>query len=190
MKENVYSPVNWLRYLLYVGIAAVANSLLGIFLPGKLSTWIGYAVSAVTIYLLFRLIGDNARYKTAALFGAGSLICKLLGIQALTLAASVCAIVAQYQEYNAHGGLIADRDPKLAGKWSSLFWLQFAVELIGSLLITMVVTVLTAAGGLEAASMIAVATVAIAFISLILKVMYLVYLYRTVKLLETEAVVE
>ena len=186
MKDNLNSPVRWLKYLLYVGIAAMANSLLGLFLPGKLSTWIGYAISAATIYLLFRLISDNVRYKTAALFGAGGLICRLLGLQALTLAASICAIVAQYQEYNAHGGLIADRDPKLAGKWSSLFWLQFAVELIGGVLITMVVTVLAAAGGLDATAMLAMATVAIAFISLILKVLYLVYLNRTVKLLEEE----
>ena len=186
MKENVYSPVNWLRYLLYVGIAAMANSLLGIFLPGKLSTWIGHSISAATVYLLYQLISENARYKTAALFGAGALICNLLGIASLSLAASICAIVAQYQEYQAHSELIAERDPKLAGKWSSLFWLQFGVELIMILLTGLFVGVLVAASGMDAAVVTGLVTVIVAVFSVILKLLYLSYLKRTIRLLEED----
>ena len=184
MHENVNSPAMWLRYLLYVGIAAMANSLLGLFLPGKLSTWIGFAISAATVYLLYRLIGANARYKTAALFGAGALICNLLGIAALSLAASICAIVAQYQEYQAHGELVRERDPKLADKWSSLFWLQFGVEVITALLTAVFVGVLVAASGMEAAVVTGLVTVIAAVFSVILKLLYLSYLNRTVKLLD------
>ena len=184
MNKNANSPAMWLRYLLYVGIAAMANSMLGLFLPGKLSTWIGYAISAATVYLLFRLISENARYKTAALFGAGALICNLLGIAALSLAASICAIVAQYQEYQAHSELIAEKDSRLAGKWSSLFWLQFGVEVIAVLLTAVFVGVLVAASGMEAAVVTGLVTVIVAVFSLVLKVLYLSYLNRTVKLLE------
>ena len=186
MNEEVKTPAKWLQYLLYVGIAAAVKSLLVNLLPGGLSRWLGFALSALSIYLLFQLIASNARYKTAALFCTGSLICNLVGIQALALAASICAIVGQYQEYNAHGELIAERDYKFADKWSKLFWLQFAVELIGGLLISMVAVAMTAAGGMEAASIIAMATVAISSVTVCLKVVYLVYLHRTIRLLETE----
>lgn len=184
MNENVNSPATWLRYLLYVGIAAMANSLLGLFLPGKLSTWIGFAVSAATVYLLFRLISANARYKTAALCSGANLIIGVLNITVLSLASSIFAIVAQYQEYQAHSELIAERDPKLAGKWSSLFWLQFGVELIMILLTGLFVGVLVAASGMDAAVVTGLVTVIVAVFSVVLKVLYLSYLNRTVKLLE------
>lgn len=189
MNENVNSPVQWLKYLLYAGIAALVNSFVGIFLPGKLSTWIGYAISAACVYLFFRLIVSNARYKTAMIFSGAALIINLLGIQALSLAGSICALVGQYQEYHAHGELIQERDPRLAKKWGSLFWFQFAMSVIVVLLTGVLVGVLVAAGGLDAAVVTALATIVAAVLTLVLKVLYLVYLNRTVKLLETEFVV-
>ena len=184
MNENVNSPAMWLRYLLYVGIAAMVNSMLGLFLPGKLSTWIGFAVSAATVYLLFRLISANARYKTAALFTGVALVINILNIAVLSLAASICALVGQYQEYQAHSELVRERDQKLAGKWSSLFWLQFGVELIMVLLTGLFVGVLVAASGMDAAVVTGLVTVIVAVFSVVLKVLYLSYLNRTVKLLE------
>ena len=190
MNENVNSPATWLKYLLYVGIAAMVNSMLGLFLPGKLSTWIGFAVSAATVYLLFRLISANARYKTAALCAGATLVIGILNIAVLSLAASICAIVAQYQEYQAHSELVRERDPKLADKWSSLFWPQFGVEVITVLLTAVFVGVLVAASGMDAAVVTGLVTVIVAVFSVILKLLYLSYLNRTVKLLETEFVVE
>lgn len=190
MNENMNTPTKWLKYLLYVGIAALVNSLLGAALPGRLSTWLGYAISAASIYLMFRLIGSNGRYQKAAIFSGVALVVNLLGIQLLSLVGSVCAIVGQYQEYHAHGELVAERDSQLARKWSSLFWIQFAVELIGGLLITMVVAVMATSGELDSAPIIAIATVAASFVAAILRVLYLVYLNRTVKAMETEFVAE
>ena len=188
MNENANSPAMWLRYLLYAGIAAMANSLLGLFLPGKLSTWIGLAVSAATVYLLYRLISENARYKTAALCSGATLIIGVLNITVLGLAASILAIVAQYQEYHAHGELIAEKDSRLADKWGSLFWLQFGVELIVILLTAVFVGVLVAASGMDAAVVTAMVTVVAAILSVVLKVLYLSYLKRTIALLENEVV--
>lgn len=188
MNEN--NTTQWLRYLLYVGIAAMANSLLGIFLPGKLSTWIGYAISAAAVYLFFRLIVSNARYKTALIFSGAALIINLLGIQALGLAGSICALVGQYQEYHAHGELIQEQDPRLAGKWGRLFWFQFGVEVIVILLTSVFLGVLVAAGSLDAAMVTALATIVAAILTLALKVLYLVYLKKTIRLLEADVLVE
>ena len=184
------NTTKWLRYLLYVGIAALVNSLLGVMGLGGLSRWLGYAVSAAALYLMFRLAGSNGRYLRAVLFAGAALLLNILGIQQLALATSICGIVGQYQEYLAHSELIAGRDSKLAAKWSSLFWLQFAVELITVLLLGLAVGILVAAANMEVAVVTSLITMIIAVITLILKVLYLSYLKRTIALLENEAVAE
>lgn len=190
MNENVNSPVKWLQYLLYVGIAAAVNSYLVNSLLGGLSRWLGLALSGAAVYLMFRLIDSNARYQKAALFSGVALVSNLLGIQMLSLVGSICSIVAQYQEYHAHSELVAERDSRLAGKWNNLFWLEFAVELILGLLISLVAVSMVAAEGLDAVPVTAIATVAATMVATILRVLYLVYLHRTIKALETEFVME
>lgn len=189
MNENVNSPAKWLRYLLYVGIASVIEYLLGASLLGNLSRWIGYALSGASIYLLYQLMGANARYQKSVIFYGAALVVNILGFKVLSLVGSICAIVAQYLEYHAHSELVAARDPELAGKWNSLFWIQFVVELIGGLVVSMLVGIVAASGEVDSAPVIAIATVAIAFITPVLKLLYLIYLSRTIKVVETEFVV-
>ena len=189
MNENTYSPTKWLQYLLYAGIAAALNTILG-FLLGDLSRWLGLAISAAAVYLLFRLVDANERYQKAAIFSIVALVAGLFTNVLLTLVGSVCSIVAQYQEYHAHSELIVERDPRLAGKWRTLFWLQFAVGLVLGLLLSFVSVILVMVSGLETAAATAVLALVLAVVTLILQVLYLVYLNRTVKLLENEIVVE
>lgn len=186
MNENTYSPVKWLQYLLYAGIASAANTLL-LNIPQLtvLSTWLGYALSGVTIFLLFRLVAANARYKTAAICFAVALGCALINNTILALVGSICGIVAQYQEYHGHSELVEERDPRLAVKWNRLFWVQFIVGLVLGLLLSMAVVVLVMITGPEATVPTAL-TVAISIASLGLEVLYLVYLNRTIKLVGTE----
>lgn len=188
MYETVNSPAKWLKYLLYAAIAAAINYLLGNLLLGNLSHWLDAAIKGAALYLLFQLSGSNAGYKRAAIFSAVALVINLLGIPALAVIGSICAIVAQYQEYHAHGDLIRHRDSRLAGKWGSLFWIQFAVEMSGGLLISMVVAVMAASGELDTVPIVAIATVATAILSVTMRVLYLVYLNRTIKALENEFV--
>lgn len=187
MNENVNSPAKWLRYLLYIGIAALIQYFLGNSLLGGLSRWIGYALSGASIYLLYQLMGTNARYQKSVIFYGVALVVSILGIKILSLVGSICTIVAQYQEYRAHGELVAARDSALAGKWNSLFWIQLVVEMIGGVVVSMIVAIVAASGEVDSAPVIAFATVAIAFISPVLKVLYLIYLSRTIKVLETES---
>ena len=184
MNENVNSPATWLKYLLYVAIAGFVHYLLGSSLPGILSAWTGYILTGATVYLMFRLIVSNPRYKKALLFYGAGLILNVLGIQKLALAASICGIVGHFQEYYAHSELVAPRNPALAGKWNTLFWFQCAVELIGYLAVTLLVSTFSLTGEVGSAPIVAVATVAVAFLSLGLKIAYLLYLNRTIKALE------
>lgn len=187
---NESNSTKWLQYLLYVGIGAAANYLLVSFLPQSVHRLVGYLLTAASLYLMYRLTPDNGRYHRAILFSGVSLIISALSIRVVALAGSLCAILGQYQEYTAHGELIADRDPGLTKKWGSLFWFQMAVEIIGTVLITFVAATVTAGGSIANNLIISMATVAASFISVILKVMYLVYLKRTIKALKTEVAVD
>lgn len=187
MNENTPSPTKWLQYMLYVGIASAALTILSIFLPANLTHWIGIAANGVLTYLMFRLAPSNARYKKAGIFYAVSLGVTILGVRILGLVGDICAIVAQYQEYHAHGELIAERNPKQAEKWGSLFWLQFALSIVIVLLAGLIAGILAAVVQLDEAAVVTVTTVLIAAFGLGLKVLYLVYLKRTIQALESES---
>lgn len=189
MNENRNDTAKWLQYLLYAGIAATVNLILNLFLPGSLFAWVGYILSAANLYLFFRLKDANPRYKTTAIFYAVPLAISVLGIQMLGLVGDICGIVAQYQEFHAHGELVEERDPKLSDKWSTLFGMQVAVSVIVVLLGSLAAGVMAAAEMGEAVITAAVAVVG-AVLVLIMKALYLSYLKRTIKALETEFLVE
>ncbi len=191
MNASRNDTVKWLQYLLYAGFAALVNSLIGYTaLLSSLTRWVGLAINAGSIYLLLQLAKANGRYRSAALFSAVSLVCGQIGGASLILVCSVCGIVAQYQEYHGHSELIGERDAKLAGKWHGLFWAQFAVGLLLGLLVSLFGVILVAINGAGTTLTTTVTSIASSFLTLILKVLYLVYLHRTISLLENEVVVE
>ena len=190
MNENRNDTVKWLRYLLYVGIAALVNSLLGFCGLSGLSRWIGLAVSGATVYLLFMLAGSNPRYKTAAICYAVALAGGLISNAIVGLAGSICGMVATYQEYHAHGELIEERDPKLADKWNTLFGLEIALTFVGILLMGLLVGLLAAATSMSEAAIVPIITIIVAVLGVGLNLLYLNYLKRTIALLESEIVVE
>lgn len=194
MNENVNSPAKWLQYLLYVGIAALVNTILiNIPLVSVLAPWSSIAISAATIFLLFRLANFNEHYQTSAVLYTVSLIITVLGalgITVLGLVGSICGMVGQYQEYHAHGEMIEEQDPKLAGKWGGLFWLQFAVSIIVTLLSSVIAAVLVAGSDMDMMVATSIVTIVVALVTLLMKALYLSYLNRTIKLLDNEIVVE
>ena len=188
---NEYNDtVKWLKYLLYVGIAALVSSLLGIFGLGGLSRWIGLAINVATVYLLLMLAGANPRYKTAAICYTVALVGGLINNAIVGLAGSICGIVATYQEYHAHGELIAEQDPKLADKWNSLFGLELALTFVGVLLMGLLVGILVAATNMSEAVITPIITIIVAALGVGLEALYLSYLKKTIALLESEIVVE
>jgi hypothetical protein len=108
----------------------------------------------------------------------------------VSLAGSVCGIVAQYQEYHAHGELIEQRDPKLADQWNTLFGLEIALTFVGILLTGLVVGILAAVTNMSEAVITPIVTIFIAVLAAALRVLYLSYLKRTIALLENGIVEE
>ena len=176
------NTTKWLKYLLYVGIAAMANTILNIFLP-SVANWISPILTLAALFVMYRLVPSNGRYLRVILFSGVSVLISVLNIQQVALAGGLCSILGQYQEYTAHGELIQQWKPKLADRWIGLFFFQLSAN---GILLVMSALFLRSAG--ENAELItAVLTVIVAVITLILKVVYLIFLRGTIRILKTEA---
>ena len=132
--------VKWLRILAYVAIISLINSIVGYFpfVPMPVSTWGSRGIMAATIYCMFNLSSENNRYKKAAIFRTAFLGCALItslifGSYLLSIAASICSIVAVYQEYAAHSEVLVEKDMTLSRKWRKLFYLEFIAAVMLSL---------------------------------------------------------
>ena len=189
MNEHT-NTTKWLQYLYYVALVSLIITVLGIIGLSGLTRWIGLAINAATIYLLFQLTGANPRYKTSAIFYVAALAAGFINNALLGLVGSICGLVAQYQEYHAHGELIEEKDPKLADKWNSLFALELAVTFVGILLTGLLVGSLAAITKLDVAWITVIITVIIAAMGVGLSLLYLRYMKNTIALLEQEITVE
>lgn len=174
----------WLRVLMYVTIASLANSVITLlpFVPSSVTTWISRGIMVVMIVCMFQLAPVNARYKKAGIMRAVMLVCTLItaflsASSILTLAASVLSIIAVYQEYSAYSELVADKDPKLSRQWHSLFnWSIAASLLIG--FASMVTVVITAVLGMDAARVTSVVVGLLSVPQIVIDVVYLLYLKK------------
>lgn len=186
-RENL--PVKWLRYLFYVQIAGIAVSLLGwVSSSEALNVWLGRAVTLGVVVCMYQLSPMDPRYKKSFILRGVMLILTLItyllhSSTFLTLAASVLSILATYQEYHAHSGLVAQQDEQLSGRWSSLFVWEILVSVLTTVL-TMAATLILVMGGIGTSAVVAVITVIMKLVSLVLRVLYLVYLNRTAKLFD------
>lgn len=180
MNEN--NTAKWLNYLFYVGIAAMGNTVLSLFLS-DVSSWITPILTLAALFMMSRMVPSNGRYLRVILFSGVSVLISVLNIQQVALAGGLCSILGQYQEYTAHGELIQQWKPKLADRWIGLFFFQLSAN---GILLVMSALFLRSAG--ENAELItAVLTVIVAVITLILKVVYLIFLRSTIRILKTEA---
>lgn len=185
-----------LMVLFWVQIADAAVELLAN-IPGvdTLGSWVGYALEAVLLAVLFQMSAVNKRYRKSSILGAVSLVCLLVNTlvitnlrlmnmvgSVITLAASVCVIIGEYHEYYAHAEIIEPLDRKLAGKWRSLFVWQIVLGLLDSFASVLTVVVIVLVGGTENAA--AVVLILLKALSLVLYAVYLVTLGHMRRLLE------
>ena len=105
MNENRIDLAKWLRILIYIAIARIINTLVGIpaFIPTAFTAWISRMLMAGMVFAMFKLSPANDRYKKTGIQLAIVLILtiatELLNTGAvLTLIAGILSIVAEYQE--------------------------------------------------------------------------------------------
>lgn len=183
------APARWLRYLFYLGIAGIVISCLS-FLPlseGWIN-WISKIPAAGMILCFFRLAPSAQRYRKAAVYLliclCGTVLATLVpSLSILSLPASVCSLVGLYQEHSAHSDLTDPLDPKLSRKWHSLFnWRLFSGVLLAfsSMIAVLIAVFLQLDETVIATVIVGILTVP----SIVLDVFYLLYLNRTIHLLE------
>ena len=137
MEENRIDIAKWLRVLMYIAIAGLVNTFIGIpsFVPSIITSWISRIIMAVMVFAMLKLAPANDRYKKAgiqrAIVLALAIATDLLHSGAvLTLIAGTLAIIADYQEYHGHSELVEEKDHQLSGKWTSLFMWSIVVGLL------------------------------------------------------------
>lgn len=147
--------------------------------------WISSIVSAVVIFALFQLAIVNERYRKAAIFYCisvgGGIVVSLLHMSLLTLPLSICAIIASYQELNAHSEITASKDIKLSNRWHSLFNLELFTGLIAGT-IGIVPMIIAALAGVDTEVLISMFSLVLALINVVLELLHVVYLKHTISL--------
>lgn len=176
----------WLRYLMYIQLAGIVVTVLSAVLSlGAVLGWIGQLLTAGSVLIFFRLAAVNVRYRKAAILQgivlAGGIISALSKRNVFTLAISICAVIAQYQEYYAHGELCEERAANLAQKWRSLFVWQLVVGFVIGF-ISSAGAVIGVVSDAQPESIVNAVLIVSAAVSTVMEVIYLLYLKRTIAL--------
>ena len=178
--------LKWLRVLFLcqaAGLTLTALSAISSLLA--VTAWISRIVSVFTVAALFHLAAVHGRYRKAAIFYCitlvGGIIAAFWNISLLSLAVSVCAIVASYHELNAHSGITAPKDAKLSRRWHSLFYWSMAVGLLSGFATSAAVVIAVLADA-DNQAIIKGATAFIVLVSVIPGLFHLKYLKQTMAL--------
>lgn len=196
MNEHRIDFVKWLRVLIYLAIARMVNTLVGIpaFIPTPVTAWISRILMALMVFTMFKLAPANDRYKKTGIQLTIVLVLtiatELLNTGAvLTLIAGILSIVAEYQEYHGHSELIEEKDHQLSGKWTSLFMWRIVVGLILGFAST-AAGVLAAVAGIDTEKAAVMIAAALMIPEYIIDILYILYLKRMVVLFAEDKVVE
>ena len=186
MEENRIDFAKWLRVLMYIAIAGLVNTLVGIpsFVPSIITSWISRILMAVMVFTMLKLATANDRYKKAgiqrAIVLALTIATDLLHSGAiLTLIAGTLAIVADYQEYHGHSELMEEKDHQLSGKWTSLFLWSIVVGLLLGFTST-AAGVFAAMAGMDTMKATIMIAAILAIPQYVIEILYILYLKKMV----------
>lgn len=172
----------WIRFLLPVQIAGIVLSVIsGFQILATLMSIAAQGLGICVIVALFQMAPANSHYKTAAILRCvsvgGGLLVLLAGSNLFTLVISVCSIISAYQEYKGHSLVVAERDPQLSHKWSTLFIWQLVVGVLTGFF-TSAATVIGVLTGISAVTLISVVLIVTTLVSACVQVFYVLYLKK------------
>lgn len=181
---------NLLKGLFWLNAAALAMSWVSL-IPAmtKIMGWAGLIVPLANAIVLLSLAQAGKRYRLAGILcgiaAAGNLLLVLVGLadSVLATALNICSLVGLFNEYKGHAELIERKDAKLASRWSTLFVLNIVMSIVSAILV--VATVMIGLNAPVDPDSITALSVAIGLLpTLVVQVLYLVYLNRTYRLVE------
>ena len=179
--------LKWLPILLYTAIAGIVMSLATALLNAiVVTTLLSSAVSLVMVVALWHLAPVNGRYRKAAILsavsvGAAILIVLVPSLTLITFAASICSIIASWQEMNAHSEITAPLNRNLAQKWRALFWWQMGIGLISGMASSVGVVIAVLADA-DQETIVMVTLLATVLVSAVFALIRILYLKRTMAL--------
>lgn len=182
MKENKIKQALWFRILMYIAIATLANTIIGMFsfIPAMVTSMVSRILTAALAVCTLKLAQGSVRYKKSALIRAFALVV-IIAAEALhigtvlTLPASLLSLIAMYHEYQAHSERAAEKDHELSGKWSRLFlWRILSGVVVG--FGTTAAVMLTAVAGMDADKAAVLAAVILAVPEYIIDIAYILNL--------------
>ena len=186
MNENRIDLAKWLRILIYIAIARIINTLVGIpaFIPTAFTAWISRILMAGMVFAMFKLSPANDRYKKTGIQLAVVLVLtiatELFNTGAvLTLIAGILSIVAEYQEYHGHSELIEEKDHQLSGKWTSLFMWSIVVGLLLGFTST-AAGIFAAMAGIDTMKATIMIAAILAIPQYVIEIIYILYLKKMV----------
>ena len=210
MNETRKLTIKWLQLLLFLELAGLVVSLLGL-LPIDLyneRNWMQYLLNAGIIYALFRL--GEGRYRTTAILKtvylviavgttlASPLYAHLVAtgateqaelysniIRVLNVVMIAASWIATWQLYNAHADLTENADAPLSKRWRQLFWINVAVGILASV-VSYVLSMLVQKGSLNMEPYGVLNILLTSLPQWLVKLLGIIYLYRTIKVLEKE----
>ena len=176
----------WVQVLLICHIAAFVALALGMIpVISTITGWISRAISVAMIVPLFNLSAINKRYRRATIFYGiavgGDILTALLSITTFGTVFSICAVIATYQELNAHSEITAHKDEKLSGRWHSLFSWELCVAIL-TVFLGAIPIMVAAIAGVDSDTIIKVGTIFGIAIALFLKAIRILYLKKTLAL--------
>ena len=189
---SVNTPsVKWLRTLFYLHIGLLAATCLS-WLPIQdlWITWLKRVLLIGTALCLSQLTLKNSHYGKAALFCIIRIACLLtsslfFSSPFIILAGAVFSILAVYQEYHAHAQMVEEKDAILSRKWASFFGWALLVEVLVSF-VSSALSVATAMLHWDVFNITHFIMAVQSVPGLFVDVFYLIYMNRTVRLLEVE----
>lgn len=196
MNENRIDLAKWLRILIYIAIARIIITLVGIpaFIPTAFTAWISRILMAGMVFAMVKLSPANDRYKKTGIQLAVVLVLtiatELFNTGAvLTLIAGILSIVAEYQEYHGHSELIEEKDHQLSRKWTSLFMWSIVVGLVLGFAST-AAGVFVAQAGVDTEKAAVMIAVALMIPEYIIDIFYILYLKKMIALFAEDKVSE
>lgn len=173
----------WVQVLFICHIATFVASALGM-IPAinTIAGWLSRAISIAIIIPLYKLSGVNERYRKASIFYGiavgGGILTTLLNMTMFAMVLSICSIIANYHELNAHSEITAHKDEKLSKRWHSLFYWELCVGILAAFL-GMIPIMIAVFAGADSDAIIQIGTICGIVITLFLDALRILYLKKT-----------
>lgn len=174
--------IHWLKVLYFARIGNLAVMVLSPFqLPFRITSWVSFGITAASIAALYMLGRLQKGYaKASVMYGislAGNMLAQITGTSLITTVTGFCGIIASYQEYHAHAELVKDFMPELMGKWTSLFYWEIVVGIVGGF-VSMAGVMLGVAAGMKEKLVVGLIVALVMLMEIPLRLMYLRYMSR------------